>query len=196
MPTASNPVDFEVLPEQRLITMRCPDPISAAALKDLLARRDAHPHFRREFRRLVDARGVRTLPQGPPMYEVAELLVRENSARAAIAFVVQCSAVACGIFRLLDIVGELNGCSRRVCPTVEAAIHWLEGGAAPCGASARGALGGRSFLSGGELPPTRVAPRDQAPVLNGVCFETLEPEWIETVRFRGGLRRANGDAGP
>lgn len=117
-------IEFEVLPEQQLIRITCNGSLGEQEFRDYLARRDADPRFSLAFRRLMDARGLAELPSAPAMRTFAEYLATGNPQRVRIAFVATADALY-GMFRMAEIISEINGFEHRAFRTIEEAEAWL-----------------------------------------------------------------------
>ncbi|HEX8394505.1 MAG TPA: hypothetical protein VF665_19315 [Longimicrobium sp.] len=117
-------IEFEIVAEQQLIRVTCGGSLSQQEFRDYLARRDADPRFSLAFRRLMDARGLAELPSPAAMRAFAEYLATGNPQRVRIAFVASADALY-GMFRMAEIISEINGFEHRAFRTMSEAEAWL-----------------------------------------------------------------------
>ena len=117
-------IEFEIVPEQQLIRVTCSGSLTQQGFRDYLERRDADPRFSLGFRRLMDARGLLELPTAPGMRTFAEYLATGNPQRVRIAFVATADAPY-GMFRMAEIISEINGFEHRAFRTIREAETWL-----------------------------------------------------------------------
>lgn len=117
-------IDFAVYPEQHLVRVTCGGLLSQEEFEDYLARRDADPRFSLAFQRLMDARGLTELPTAAAMRRFVEYLATGNPQRVRIAFVATADALY-GMFRMAEIISEMNGFEHRAFRTLRQAEAWL-----------------------------------------------------------------------
>lgn len=117
-------IEFEIFPEQKLLRAQIGETCDAESFQDYLARRDADPRFELEFRRLMDAQRLLDLPTPGAMRELVRYLETGNPMRVRIAFVAARDA-AYGMFRMLEILSDLNGYEHRAFRNLEEAEAWL-----------------------------------------------------------------------
>ena len=80
--------------------------------------------FSLAFRRLMDARGLTELPSAAAMRTFAEYLATGNPQRVRIAFVATADALY-GMFRMAEIISEIDGFEHRAFRTIGEAEAWL-----------------------------------------------------------------------